>query len=63
MVEIEMPQGADVRGFVAADLSRRAPFFRHDLTRASDGPKLRAACPAVSLHEVLDRGIRGEPPQ
>ncbi len=27
MVEIEMPQGADVRGFVAADLTRRAPFF------------------------------------
>ena len=37
MVEIEMPQSADVLGFVAADLARLSPFFRHDLTRASAG--------------------------
>jgi len=32
VVEIEMPERPDVRGFVTADLSRLAPSFRDSLT-------------------------------
>ena len=63
MVEIEMPQGADVRGFVAADLTCRAPFSATISPGRPLGRSLGLPRRAVGLHEVLDRGIGGESPQ
>jgi hypothetical protein len=63
VMEIEMPQRSDVRGFVAADFSRLASLFRADLTWALLGGKPRLFHQAASLHVAFDRGIRRESPQ
>jgi len=63
MVEVEMPERPDVRGFVAADLSGLASCFGAHFAGTLAETKPRLAQPAVSLHVPLDRGIGGEPSQ
>ena len=59
MVEIEMPQGPDVGGFIAADLARLPPSFGAGFARALVQKKPGLLHQAVGPHVALDRGIRG----
>ena len=60
MVEIEVPQGTDVLGFVTADLALFAALFRADFARATVGRQPRLAEHTVRLHIPPDRAIRAE---
>ena len=63
MVEIEMPQRPDVRGFVAADLARLSPSFGVGFAGALVQRNPGLFHQAVGLHVALDRGIRAELPE
>ena len=63
VVEIQMPQGADMRGFIAADLSRLASLLGANLSRALMRRSPRFFGQATGLHVAFDRGIRREPPE
>ena len=63
LMEVQMPQGADILGLVAADLSTLASLRRTFLAGTALGRRPPLADPAVSLHISPDRGIRTERPQ
>ena len=62
VVEVQMPQRADVLRLVAADLAALAPLGRQSLARTALGRRPPLAEPAVSLHVPPHRGIGPQGP-
>ena len=60
VVEIAVPQRADVLGFVAADLALFAALGRQDFAGAALDVRPRLAEQAVGLHVAPDRAIRSQ---